>query len=297
MAVINSLAPGQRTDHSAARFLLGLFQENARPFSIAFALLALENALFLVYPLFAGFAINAIIKRDALAASGYALMVLGFWAVGALRRAVDTRVFTGVYARLAAEVAQQQRARGHGASRTIARVGLAREFVSFFEEHLPMLASSVISIFGAIAMLLYLEPHLGLAGLVVLLVVLMVFPAFSRRNERLHDRLNSQLEHEVDILSRGGKLKVLRHFRLLSALQVRLSDLEAAAYLALGCIAAGLFLLAIVGLAGAEQVDAGRIYAVMTYLWTFAMSLDEAPRLAEHLAKLRNTAQRLGTDA
>lgn len=297
MAVFNAVATGRKTDLTAGQFLLRLLQENFRPFLITFALLALENALFLVYPLFGGFAINAIVKGDALAASGYALMVLGFWAVGASRRAVDTRVFTGVYARLAAEVAHQQRARGHGASRTIARVGLAREFVNFFEEHLPALVSSVISIFGAIAMLLFLEPQLGLAGLAALLFVLIVFPAFSRRNERLHDRLNTQLEHEVDILSRGGKLKILRHFRLLSAFQVRLSDLEAAAYLALGCVAAVLFLVAILGLAQAEQVEAGRIYSVMTYLWTFVMSLDEAPRLAEHLAKLRNTAQRLGRDA
>lgn len=44
-------------------------------------------------------------------------------------------------------------------------------------------------------------------------------------------------------------------------------------------------------------MDAGRIYAVMTYLWTFVMSLDEAPSLAEHLARLRDTAQRLGRNA
>jgi ABC-type multidrug transport system fused ATPase/permease subunit len=297
MVFFNALAPGPRTGHSTAGFLLDLLQENFRPFSITFALLALENALFLFYPLFAGFAINAIIRGDALTASGYALMVLGFWVVGAMRRAIDTRVFTGVYAKLAAKVACQQRARGHGASSTIARVGLAREFVDFFEEHLPVLASSVVSIFGAIAMLLLLDPLLGLACLAALLFVLIVFPAFSRRNEQLHNRRNAQLEHEVDILSRGGELKIVRHFRLLSALQVRLSDLEAAAHLALGCIVAGLFLVAIIGLASAEQVDAGRIYSAMTYLWTFAMSLDEAPRLAEHLAKLRNTAERLGRDA
>ncbi|MCA1936520.1 MAG: ABC transporter six-transmembrane domain-containing protein [Asticcacaulis sp.] len=282
------------TDRTAGRFLQNLMRSNLASFLITFGLLALENALFLAYPLFGGFAINAILKGDVLAASGYALMVLGFWSVGALRRAVDTRVFSRVYAHLAADVAQEQHARGHKPSRVVARVDLAREFVDFFEAHLPMLATSVISIFGAVGMLMVLDMWLGLACSVALLFVLIAFPAFSRRNEKLHNRFNNQLERGVDILSTGRRPRILRHFNLLSDLRVRLSDLEAWAYLALGVIAALLFLTAIIGLSRSGQTDAGRIYAVMTYLWTFVMSLDEAPRLADHIAKLRNIAQRLG---
>lgn len=290
-------AAKQSKDHTAGKFLVRLLLENLGSFLITFGLLGLENALFLAYPLFGGFAINAILKGDALAASGYALMVLGFWSVGALRRAVDTRVFTKVYAKLAADVASEQHSQGQSSSRIVARVDLAREFVDFFEEHMPMLATSVISIFGAVGMLLFLDMRLGLACTTALLFVLIAFPTFSRRNERLHDRLNNQLEREVDVLSGGKKPKVLRHFHLLSKLQVRLSDLEAGAYMALGLIAAALFLTAIIGLSRTQNVDAGRIYSVMTYLWTFVMSLDEAPRLADHLAKLRNTAHRLGRDS
>lgn len=294
MAYLNEQAAQKTTDKTAGQFLLALLRDNTGKFALTFGLLALENVLFLAYPLFGGFAINAIIKGDAFAASSYALMVFGFWSVGALRRAVDTRVFTRIYASLAAEVAHEQHAQGQSTSRIVARVDLAREFVDFFEEHLPMMATSVISIFGAVGMLLVLNLWLGLACAAALLFVLIAFPAFARRNERLHDRFNSHLEREVDVLADGRKPRVLRHFRLLSDLQVRLSDLEASAYLALGVIAAALFLTAIIVLSRDDQVDAGRIYAVMTYLWTYLMSLDEAPRLAEHLAKLRNSAQRLG---
>lgn len=277
---------------SARSFLGRILRANLGSFALTFGLLGLENALFLAYPLLGGFAIDAMLKGEALAASSYALMVLGFYAVGALRRAVDTRVFSIIYARLAAEVAADQHGRGESASRVVARVDLAREFVEFFQDHLPMLATSVISIFGAVAMLAWLDLTLGLASGLALALVLIGLPAFARRNETLHSRLNDQREREVDVLSRGSA--VLRHFTLLSRLQVRLSDLEAGAYMALGVIAGLLFLTAVLVLSRAEQMDAGRIYAVMTYLWTFVMSLDEAPRLAEHLAKLRDTAQRLG---
>lgn len=280
------------TPSASVRSFLGrILRANLGSFALTFGLLGLENALFLAYPLLGGFAIDAMLKGEALAASAYALMVLGFYTVGALRRAVDTRVFSLIYARLAVEVAADQHGRGETASRVVARVDLAREFVDFFQDHLPMLATSVISIFGAVAMLAWLDLTLGLASGLALAVVLMALPAFARRNETLHSRLNDQREREVDVLSRGAG--VLRHFTLLSRLKVRLSDLEAGAYLALGVIAGALFLTAVLVLSRAEQMDAGRIYAVMTYLWTFVMSLDEAPRLAEHLAKLRDTAQRL----
>lgn len=280
---------------SARSFLTRILRANLGAFALTFGLLGLENALFLAYPLLGGFAIDAMLKGDALSASAYALMVLGFYTVGALRRAVDTRVFSAVYARLAAEVAADQHGMGQSASRVVARVDLAREFVGFFQDHLPMLATSVISIFGAVAMLAWLDLTLGMAAALALALVLVAFPAFARQNEGLQARVNDQREREVDVLSQGRA--VLRYFTLLSRLQVRLSDLEARAYLALGVIAGALFLTAVLVLARAETQDAGRIYAVMTYLWTFVMSLDEAPRLAEHLAKLRDTAQRLGRSA
>lgn len=222
---------------SARSFLGRILRANVGAFTLTFGLLGLENALFLVYPLLGGFAIDAMLKGDALAASSYALMVLAFYAVGALRRAVDTRVFSIVYARLAAEVAADQHGRGESASRVVARVDLAREFVGFFQDHLPMLATSVISIFGAVAMLAWLNPWLGLASSLALALVLVALPAFARHNEGLQARVNDQREREVDVLSHGRA--VLRHFTLLSRLQVRLSDLEAGAYMALGLIAGG----------------------------------------------------------
>lgn len=73
------------------------------------SLVALENALLLAYPLFAGFAVDSIMRGDAHHALFYAAIVLAFWAVGAARRAVDTRTFTRIYADLAVPVILNQR--------------------------------------------------------------------------------------------------------------------------------------------------------------------------------------------
>ncbi|SEL70892.1 ABC transporter transmembrane region [Pseudomonas sp. NFIX51] len=257
------------------------------------SLVALENALLLAYPLFAGFAVDSIIRSDAGSALVYALVVLAFWVVGAARRAVDTRTFTRIYADLAVPVILNQRLQNQSTSTAAARVVLAREFVDFFEKHVPTIATALVSIVGAAVMLLVIEPWVGLACLVALLLCVTLLPRFARRNQELHERLNDRLEKEIDLVAKVGATSLQRHYRLLSRLRIWLSDREAAAYLLLGSAAALLFVIAISQLALTEGVKAGHVYAVMTYLWTFVSSLDEAPTMVDQLARLRDIGKRV----
>ncbi|MDF2395224.1 MULTISPECIES: ABC transporter six-transmembrane domain-containing protein [Pseudomonas] len=257
------------------------------------SLVALENALLLAYPLFAGFAVDSILRGDAAHALIYALVVLGFWVVGAARRAVDTRTFTRIYADLAVPVILNQRLQQQDTSTAAARVVLAREFVDFFEKHVPTIATALVSIVGAAVMLLVIEPWIGLACLTALLLCVTLLPRFARRNQQLHERLNDRLEKEIGLVAKVGAVSLQRHYRLLSRLRIGLSDREAAAYLFLGAVAALLFVIAISQLALAPEVKAGHVYAVMTYLWTFVSSVDEAPTMVDQLARLRDIGKRV----
>ncbi|MGL6242633.1 ABC transporter six-transmembrane domain-containing protein [Pseudomonas sp.] len=257
------------------------------------SLVALENALLLAYPLFAGFAVDSIIRGDATSALFYALVVLAFWVVGAARRAVDTRTFTRIYADLAVPVILNQRLQNQSTSTSAARVVLAREFVDFFEKHVPTIATALVSIVGAAVMLLVIEPWIGLACLMALLLCMTLLPRFARRNQALHERLNDRLEKEIGLVEKVGADTLQRHYRVLSRLRIGLSDREAIAYLFVGSVAAVLFVIAISQLALSPAVKAGHVYAVMTYLWTFVSSLDEAPSMVDQLARLKDIGKRV----
>ena len=58
---------------------------------ITFMLVIAENVAFLLYPVLAGMAINAILGGQTSHAALYGLMVLFMWCMGAARRSVDTR--------------------------------------------------------------------------------------------------------------------------------------------------------------------------------------------------------------
>lgn len=278
---------------SAKKTLLGIAKAYPGKLAITFSLVGLENALFLAYPLFAGFAVDAIVRGDKYQALLYAIVVLGFWVVGSARRAVDTRTFTAIYADMAVPVILGQRKLEQSTSTAAARVVLAREFVDFFERLVPTIATAVISLLGAAAMLLALEPWVGLATVIALSLCATIAPEFSRRNERLHERLNNRLEREVGLVEDVGRHGLGRHYRLLSKLRTALSDREAVAYLVIGVVAALLFAIAIWQLANGDNDTPGHIYAVMTYLWTFVTCLDEAPVVINQIARLKDIGKRV----
>jgi ABC-type multidrug transport system fused ATPase/permease subunit len=289
-----SVAPaaniGQQT---AAKTLKSIAKAYPGQISFTLSLVALENALLLAYPLFAGFAVDSIIRGDVHSAIWYAAVVLSFWLVGAARRAMDTRTFTRIYADLAVDVVLAQRLQNQPTSTSAARVVLAREFVDFFEKHVPTITTALVSMVGAAVMLVIIEPWVGCAALVALLLGVTRLPRFARRNEQLHGRLNNRLEHEIRLVERTGPRTLLRHYTVLSKLRIWLSDREASAFVVVGTAAALLFALTIFQLATTPSVKPGHVYAVMTYLWTFVTSLDDAPTMVDQLARLKDIGKRV----
>lgn len=205
-----------------------------------FMLVALENILILLYPLVGSFAVNAVLAGNTLKALVYAVMVWVIWTVGSARRAVDTRVFVRIYAQLAVPAILNQKQKGTTSS-AAAHANLARQFVNFFEEHLPILVTALFSVVGAVVMLLMIEFWSGVVALVILSVFAMILPGYTRMNDRLYFKLNNRIENEVDVIERSQSGELLKHYDLLSKIRIAISNREAMSFLVIGFALAGLF--------------------------------------------------------
>lgn len=258
-----------------------------------FSLVGLENLLMLIYPVFGGWAINAVIEGNVWQAMLYGLVVLLMWLVGATRRVADTRTFTRIYTEIAVPVVLEQRQREVPHSAVTARVALSREFVSFFEEHLPIAATSLVSIFGACIMLLGLEFWVGVLAVGILALFLWLLPRFAAISENLYFRLNNCLERDNHFIQKGNERQLYQHYGLVARLRVLISNREASGYLCIGVAMSILFGFAFVHMILKGFGNAGHIYSVSTYLWMFAMSLDDVPRLVEQYSNLKDIGQRV----
>ena len=275
------------------KMLKHIGQTHRRKLITTFSLVGLDNLLLLVYPVFGGWAINAVMEGNVWQAMLYGVVVLLMWIIGAARRADDTRTFTKIYTEIAVPVVLEQRKREVPHSAITARVALSREFVSFFEEHLPIAATSLVSIFGACMMLLILEFWVGVLAVAILALFLWLLPRFAAISENLYFRLNNRLERDNHLISDGNEHQLYRHYGWFAKLRVLISNREALGYLSIGMAMSVLFGFAFIHMTLKGYGSAGHIYSVSTYLWMFAMSLDDVPRLVEQYSNLKDIGQRV----
>ena len=283
---------GVNLQNNAFKTLKSIATEHNKKLILTFALVLAENGLFLAYPIFAGFAINAIMQGNTLNALIYALFVLVAWLVGAIRRRVDTQVFANIYAKLAVNVIMNEKQNAKDDSAIIARVALSREFVNFFETHFPMFFTSVISIIGSAFMLIFVEPKVAVACFAFMTFFLIFLPRYIKKNDDLYLRLNDRLEKEAKVIGAFNKSTLNRHYDVVSKFRIAISNREAMSYFIIGISASLLFLVAIIVLSS-QQTNAGHIYSVMTYIWNFVISLDDSPKLIEEFSNLKDIGKRI----
>ena len=281
--------------NNAFKTLKSIATEHNKRLILTFTLVLAENGLFLAYPIFAGFAINAIMQGNTLNALIYALFVLIAWLVGAIRRRVDTQVFANIYAKLAVNVIMNEKQNAKDDSAIIARVALSREFVNFFETHFPMFFTSVISIIGSAFMLIFVEPKVAVACFAVMTFFLIFLPRYIKKNDDLYLRLNDRLEKEAKMIGVFNKSTLNRHYDVVSKFRIAISNREAMSYFIIGISASLLFLVAIIVLSS-QQTNAGHIYSVMTYIWNFVISLDDSPKLIEEFSNLKDIGKRIDAE-
>lgn len=258
-----------------------------------FTLVLLENLSLLIYPIFGGYAINGVLEGNLWKALSYAVVVLFIWLIGSVRRAVDTRAFSRIYAEMVVPVILQQRASGEKISTISARAALSRELVDFFELHLPTFITAVITIIGAVLMLLLLEFWAGVLSLMILLAFILLVPRYAQINDQLYYRLNNRLERDVHIIEHASSRELEKHHQLLAKMRIRISNREAASYGIIGVTLMLLFAVTLTLITLRGDATAGHLYAVVSYLWSFAFSIDDAPRLLEEYSKIKDIGQRI----
>lgn len=277
------------------RTLKLIASQNIKKIAITFSLVLVENGLILVYPIIAGIAINAIVAGDTALAMLYAGVILVGWSIGAARRRVDTAVFTKMYGDLAVKVIMNEKSHHQDDSTIIARATLTREVVNFFELHFPILFTSLISIFGSAFMLLFVEIYIGLSVFAILVIIAIFLPKYIVKNDYLYLKLNNQIEKEAARIKISNLIGLKKHYNLLSCIRIKISNREASSYFIIGIIGTVLFVFATI-LLSSQNATPGHIYAVLTYLWTILISLDDAPRLVEEFSKLKDITHRINIE-
>lgn len=279
--------PGQQ------RLLRGLFRTYRWQILVTYALFAAENLLRLAQPLLLGWAVNDLLASSCRGALLFSAQHAAFVLTGVCRRRYDARVYRRIYAGLAARLVQEQRGCGVAVTAVAARSALAREFVTFFERDVPVMMQAVFSVAGALAFLAACDGLLVACCLGLLLPAYLLNRSYSRKTYQLNQRLNDELEREVEVITHGGATEVRGHYERVGYWHVQLADREACNFGLMEVFVLGLLLAVLARSCAALGSDVGGIVAAWRYALMFVAGLDAAPLLVGQLSRLKDIGRRL----
>jgi ABC-type multidrug transport system fused ATPase/permease subunit len=287
--------------NTASRLLLNLFLSNRWSILLTYTLTFLENLFELLYPLVIGFAIDGLLKSSYMNLMPLFCTWFANFITAISRHLYDTRIFTRIYSDLATmfivEQSKQKSAMGQARAPRIAQIAarstLSREFVDFFEHNVPQIITTLFGFVGALAMLFFYDGQIGLYCLALLIPLLVINLIYARKSRRLNENLNDQLEREVEIIATCHPETVRSHYTLLAKWRVRLSNAEAVNYGLMELFTIALVATILFRTMAIPGIQAGEIYAIVSYLWNFLTSLDDVPVLVQQFTRLQDIGDRM----
>lgn len=259
-----------------------------------YSLTLLENLCMLAYPAITGWAVDGLLKGSYRGLSALIAVWLVHLVTAFVRQRFDTRVFMGLYARLAVRTVAEQQQLGHGTSIVSARVEMMRDMVGFFEADVPAMFSQVVTVVGSLVMLFTYDLQAGLIAMAVLLPMGLVNAWYWRRALRLHRGLNDQIEREIEDIEAARPLRLRRHFGRVRRWHVQLSDSESWTWTVTELATIVALVVLLIDFTRSASFSAGAIYAVLAYVFDYLEGLDSAPALVNNVARLRDIRARLG---
>lgn len=272
-----------------------LFSTYRSSILLTYGLTILENLFELLYPFVIGISI------DGLLAGQYSSLIIlaSTWLVhtitGVYRNIYDTRTFTQIYSNIVTNMVLEQEKQGIPTSQIVARSALSREFVDFFEQNIPQIITALFSFFGALVMLSLYDLKIALYCLLLLLPLWFLNRFYARKSLVLNQKLNSQLEQEVNVLTDCYADEVQTHYYHLARLRIRLSNAAATNWGIMELFIIALFMAVLVRTVALSSIQPGTIYAILSYAWNYRQSLDVVPTLVQQVSRLKDIGDRMTT--
>ena len=261
--------------------------------TLTLGLVILENILYLFFPLVLGFAINGLIQDNLVWLWALLFLGLGDMLVSAIRRFYDTRLYGKIYEDLTPGVVENEFKKTKKVSQVSARVDMLEELIDYFEETLPEIIGTIISLGGTLSILYFLNLDVFTLALIVMFLVMGIYRITKNKTSRLHTALNDTKETQVDIVKHNSRKKTKTFSNKLMRCYINLSDLEMINYavsftLLITLICGSLYLIVQGGLK-----DYGAIFSIVLYLFNFLEDVTDMPVFYQNYIRLNEIMSRL----
>lgn len=281
--------------------LAKIFVTYRGPIAFALGLVVIEDIAWILEPSLFGPLLDALIARSAHEPGPSVAVNLLLWigafavnsCVGALRRAVDPRIYLRVYADMAAGIVRAGRERNRPIGETAGRVQLSREFITFLQYRVPETLEQSIAIGGALVGLAFFDYRIALVCAMILVPLFFIRRLYGGKVLALQTEVHDRLETALDTLLGRDPEEVRAYYMAVAKPQQRIANWGAASFGLIRLVLLGVFLVVLFVAIDLDDFTTGRLYSIVAYLWTFVTASEYLPELLGSWTEVTELSRRL----
>jgi ABC-type multidrug transport system fused ATPase/permease subunit len=214
-------------------------------------------------------------------------------ASGALRRMFDVRLYLGMFARLAGDVARSARKSGEAVTKTAARVELSKELVTFFQHRIPDVIEEFFDLGGTVIALAFYDWRLSATCFCITIPLIFINRVYAKRVGALERELHDGMENVYDVFTEKSPQQIHAYYSHRAGIETRIARWGATNFGILRGILLCIFLAVLYISIDIDDFSTGKIYSIVSYVWTFVTSTEYLPDLMESWASLKDITTRL----
>lgn len=274
--------------------LRNLFLKYKIQILFTFFLLTIESVLLVFIPYAIGLSIDSLSNGTfkGLYILGFVLLLILIFSTS--RRIYDTRVYSKVYALLCTKLIKNHKKKNIDTSIIVTRSNLVQELVDFFEHNLTEAYTSLIGIFGALLMILYLDAYVFAVCLVSIIMISIIYQLSEKKIFKENEKLNTELENRLNTI-KNKNIFLVNHFRRIAHSMIRLSDIESYNYIVIQ-ILIGTVIFSALFIGVRSNLSAGDIFAMLTYVLNFSFEVLTLPIIFQQFIRLKEITNRINKE-
>jgi len=271
-------------------------------FVLAFVML--ENLCWLIEPAFFGKLLDALIKDFYHASRNKTdyLLPLIFWVGiyllntlgGTLSRYLSGKVYSKIYKDIALDVIEYANAQDYPPARVMARAELSKEYIVLFKGRLPEVAWQITSTLGVICALFFYDWRIAIICFIVMFPIFLSLNIYRKHVIKFQIDLHNNREELSQFFEKRNIPEIQDYYQRMIDSQTGISKWNALNYSGNKLLMMVIFILVLFICVDVDRFSTGKIYAIVSYLWTFILSTDYLPGLMESLTSINELNTRLG---
>jgi ABC-type multidrug transport system fused ATPase/permease subunit len=261
----------------------------------------LENISWIIEPTFFGKLLDALIEKFYDKEKVDYFLPLLIWAAvylvnvagGTLHRLFSGKIYAKIYADTATNVIMYSRKKGYQTSTIFARADLAKEYIVFLKERLPEVIWQLSATFGAIIALFFYDWRIAALAVLVIVPIGVINNIYRKNVVTLQRNLHDKREDQYSVIESGDAVTIKEYFYNMVQPQSKIAKWSSIDYLIIKVLLMFIFIGVLFIAVDVDKFSTGKIYAIVSYIWTFIASTDYIPGLMEGITTVRELNSRL----